>query len=212
QMPAIRVQNDQNLNLIFGDMLHVRLEQQFDRMWFRNPDLASIGYNVTPFLINVPGQWRYRPGVLLPMGHERPVPEHAHNASVFYRISNQRWVGAGTFMATTTRLTTMEAANESARHAVNAILHRLMEKPEKPGNDYNAQGRMIAEFANIWNPESHELDDLKPLKRLDEKLLSEGLPHVMDILKIIDSVDDLPMQSEGPNSPVSNLVQVLQHA
>src|SRR5262249_18744811 len=68
QMPAIRVQNDQNLNLIFGDMLHVRLEQQFDRMWFRNPDLASIGYNVTPFLINVPGQWRYRPGVLLPMG------------------------------------------------------------------------------------------------------------------------------------------------
>jgi hypothetical protein len=171
--------------------------------------MAIVGFNRTPFLINVPGQWQYRPGAhaqgqsVAPSGDFESAPRN----SVTYHISNKRWVVAGTFMATTTRLTTMEAANESARHAVNAILDRLL---SENGNDYNAQGKMFADFAEIWDPEKNELDDLEPLKRLDRKLLQEGLPHVLDILKIIEAVDTLPMHGQLSADGVTNLLQLLQ--
>jgi hypothetical protein len=49
-----------------------------------------------------------------------------------YVVHFDRLVFAGTHMQTFTRLTTMEAANESARHAVNAILDHLVATYKKP--------------------------------------------------------------------------------
>jgi hypothetical protein len=210
KLPEIRVHNEyQNLNLIFGPMLHVRLEQSHDQLSFQDPERATIGYNLSPFLINVPGQWKYRPGVMTPGGQTQAVRDRSlMQRTRIYRLSNKRWVGAGTYMATTTRLTTMEAANESARHAVNTILDALV---ERPGKEYNAQGLLLAEFADTWDPERNELDDLEPLKRLDEKLVNEDLPHVMDIFKVMEAVDALPMHGKASKDPISNLIHLLQH-
>lgn len=76
-------------------------------------------------------------------------------------------------MKTYTRITSMEAANESARHAVNAIL-RVSETP--------------CDRCEIWDPEDNELDDLQWLRDLDAKNFSKGLPH---FAKILDW-DELP--------------------
>ena len=211
-LPKIEVRNDhQNLSLTFGPTLHVRAEQCNGGLSFANPETATIGHNQSPFLINVPAQWRYRPGVRPP--GRAPVDETETGLDpdmpVRYRVSNRRWVAAGTYMATTTRLTTMEAANESARHAVNAILRQLV---SGPGADYSAGGKMFADWAEIWDPERNELDDLEPLRRLDQKLVDEGLPHVLDILRVIEAVDALPMHGQASHDPSANLLHLLQHA
>ena len=65
------------------------------------------------------------------------------------------------------RMTTMEAANESARHAVNAILRTIAKiDADQAPIVFNGQGRLIGEFCQIWNPEEHELADLLPLKKI----------------------------------------------
>lgn len=210
-LPSIAVRSDgDRLELVFGPRLHVRLEQCCGGLAFLDPHAATVGGNRTPFLINVPGQWRYRPGLFTPdeLTFEDSVLRPRRAERVRYRISNRRWVCAGTHMATTTQLTTMEAATESARHAVNAILRCLA---NRPGDEYNAQGRVFAELAEIWDPELYEIDDLEPLKRLDRKLVEEGLPHVMDILKIVEAVDAMPMHGKPSDDPLANMLHLLQH-
>jgi hypothetical protein len=144
---------------------------------------ALVLENGNPYIINVPGQWRYRPGLL--------------DGIIWYASENdslmRRWIPAGTFMATHTRLTTMEAANESGRHAVNAILHKILVPPKKGEPPlFNRQGKLIGDFCKIWDPEQYELPDLDLLKELDEALLHKGLPHLLDILKVIDFLEALP--------------------
>jgi hypothetical protein len=144
---------------------------------------ALVLENGNPYIINVPGQWRYRPGLL--------------DGIIWYASENdslmRRWIPAGTFMATHTRLTTMEAANESGRHAVNAILHKILVPPKKGEPPlFNRQGKLIGDFCKIWDPEQYELPDLDLLKELDEALLHKGLPHLLDILKVIDVLEALP--------------------
>jgi hypothetical protein len=211
ELPPIRVRNDhQQLQIVYGPTLHVRIEQCHGGLAFEAPASATVGYNDTPFLINVPGQWRYRPGLFMPaqLTFQDTVLRPEEDERIRYRISNRRWVAAGTYMATTTQLTTMESANESARHAVNAILRCLA---FGSGSDYNAQGQVYADLAEIWDPEKNELDDLEPLKRLDAKLVAEGLPHVMDILKIVDQVDSMPMHGKPSRDPAANALHLLQH-
>ena len=144
---------------------------------------ALVLENGNPYIINVPGQWRYRPGLF--------------DGVIWYASENdslmRRWIPAGTFMATHTRLTTMEAANESGRHAVNAILHKILVPPKKGEPPlFNKQGNLIGDFCKIWDPEDNELPDLDLLKELDEALLQKGLPHLLDILKVIDFLEALP--------------------
>jgi hypothetical protein len=119
------------------------------------------------------------------------------DGTIWYASENdslmRRWIPAGTFMATHTRLTTMEAANESGRHAVNAILHKILVPPKKGEPPlFNRQGKLIGDFCKIWDPEQYELPDLDLLKELDEALLHKGLPHLLDILKVIDFLEALP--------------------
>jgi hypothetical protein len=119
-----------------------------------------------------------------------------------YRLAFDRWVLCGTFMATQTRMTTMEAANESARHAVSAILQRLQQDDVSEAVlevSVEGHGYQIENFANktynwastkrayeapeTWNPEDDELEDLDFFRRVDRRLVALGLPHFMDIVK-----------------------------
>jgi hypothetical protein len=212
-LPDIGVWNEgQGMDLLWGPTLKVRLEQCEGLLRFAQPERATISHNATPFLINVPGQWPSRPGLFQPdeVTFDERVLRPGEDERVRYRISNQRWVAAGTYMATRTRLTTMEAANESARHAVNAIVRCLAQA--KRTNEYNAQGLVFADLAEIWDPEQIEIEDFAPLKRLDKKLVEEGLPHVMDILRITETIDAMPMHGNLSRDPIANLIHVLQHA
>jgi uncharacterized protein with NAD-binding domain and iron-sulfur cluster len=126
-----------------------------DTIVFRDNE-RGVASNESPYLINLRSQYRERPGV-----------------PGAYKVQPGKIVFAGTYMRTYTRITTMEAANESARHAVNAILE-----------DAKFEGRRCDTF----NSENYELDDLKDLLELDSKLYRDGLPHFLEVL----SPDDLP--------------------
>ncbi|WP_437948929.1 FAD-dependent oxidoreductase [Sorangium sp. So ce296] len=136
--------------------------------------------NGAPYLVNRPSDWRRRPGT-----------------PGAYQVQCGRWVLAGTYMQTYTRLTTMEAANESGRHAANAILDDLQRRDSS----------LSFPRCETWNPEEGELPDLEWLKELDRRLFyysgsgdnepahgpasegrSGGLPHFVDIL----GLDELP--------------------
>ncbi|WP_437994903.1 NAD(P)-binding protein [Sorangium sp. So ce185] len=136
--------------------------------------------NGAPYLVNRPSDWRRRPGT-----------------PGAYQVQCGRWMLAGTYMQTYTRLTTMEAANESGRHAANAILDDLQRR--EPSLSFPC--------CETWNPEEGELPDLEWLKELDRRLFyypgsgdkepahgpapegrSGRLPHFVDIL----GLDELP--------------------
>jgi len=95
---------------------------------------------LTPFLVNNVGDWVNRPGsdpwdpetdgIPANLVDEPNVWQADHGG---YQVHYHKIVFAGTYMRTFTRMTTMEAANESARHAVNAIL------------DHSAEVRSVAQ-------------------------------------------------------------------
>jgi uncharacterized protein with NAD-binding domain and iron-sulfur cluster len=124
----------------------------------------GVTCNLSPPLINNPGKWGDRPG-----------------STAGYEVVFDSLVFAGTYMQTHTRLTTMEAANESARHAVTAILRA---SESEVNNTVGRRGNLCS----IWSPEDHELDDLDVFKALDTKLVHRNLPHFMDILEL-DQLD-----------------------
>lgn len=123
----------------------------------------GVAQNLAPYLINRPREWSLRPGRLHP----------SENSQRGYDLQNASWVLAGTYMKTHTRLTTMEAANESARHAVNAILH---------------DQQTLGDRCMIWDPEDYELPELNDLKSLDALLFQDGYPHMAEIL----GLDEIP--------------------
>jgi uncharacterized protein with NAD-binding domain and iron-sulfur cluster len=116
-------------------------------------DGASVpSANLSPLLINRAGEYRARPG--------RPGGYTVHPGGV---------VLAGTYMQTYTRLTTMEAANESGRHAANAVL-----------DDAGFRGDRV----RTWSPEDTALGDAAMLLDLDARLFAARLPHAVDILAL----------------------------
>ncbi len=113
------------------------------------------GEDIAPYLVTRPGEYPTRPGRLDPkLGYELPYPN---------------LVLAGSYMQTYTRLTTTEAANESGRHAVNAILHQ-----------HGFRGARC----RTWNLEEREPKEFAVFKELDRRLMERGLPHFMDILEL----------------------------
>jgi hypothetical protein len=130
---------------------------------------GSIARNLTPFLVNSAehvGAFPERPGA--------------------YQVHLKNFVFAGTYLQTRTRLVTMEAANESARHAVNAVLR-----------DGRARGFNTGQLCPIFDPEEREPDELYLLHRIDAELLARGLPHWMDILMVEPRVRALLDRGEG---------------
>lgn len=108
--------------------------------------------NDTPYLVNRVGDWDKRGGVRL------------LNGNYAYRMQLGHTVFAGAFMRTQTRLNTMEAANESGRRAVNAVLE----------HDHAPH-----QLCNLWNIEDHEIPDARPLRELDARVFARGGRHIM---------------------------------
>ena len=123
-----------------------------ERLKFEHPELASPRFNATLFQINGPNHrnsngdevlvWRSRPGMHRPSSGTKNVAHKEVRAGgmpidrrsdIFYTATRDRWLMAGTHMATYTRVTSMESANESARHAVIGILHKILgQRPQVP--------------------------------------------------------------------------------
>ncbi len=136
---------EQQVKLAHPILYHLDDNIEFERAG----DLPSG--NKTPMLINWPGRYRERPGDL-----------------AGYAVHYDSLVVAGTYMQTNFRLTTMEAANESGRHAVNAILDHA---------------QFAGDRCEIVRSEDHEFDDLAIFIDLDAALHAAGLPHFLDILR-----------------------------
>ncbi|MFP2929921.1 NAD(P)-binding protein [Pyxidicoccus sp. 3LG] len=197
------------------------------------------GHNLAPYLIPIMGDWERRPGAdpwdpLAPPAVGRPrveLPEGLWQAPHGgYQVHWGRLVFAGTYLRTFTRMTTMESANESARHAVNAIIDHYLAHPRPPPKeepepkpagvgirgapampDFGGQGSLtgspdfrmtpIGEYCRIWDPEKHELAELAPLRELDSQLFAAGLPHVWDVLRLEPML--LPLLP--PNDPLRGI-------
>ncbi|MFN0249076.1 MAG: NAD(P)-binding protein, partial [Kofleriaceae bacterium] len=136
------------------------------------PRDGVVSKNESTFLVNKTGEYPTRPGKL------NSGKGQSKGVSLYDMILN-RYVLAGTYMKTFTRLTSMEGANESARHAVNAIL----QKWDIPGDR-----------CDIWDPEDYEPDDLQWLREFDDELRERDLPHFSEILgwnELPDQIDQL---------------------
>jgi len=142
--------------------------------------------NSTPFHIASPSGWPARPG----------------DPKLGYDVE-YGWVVCGMLAKTFTRIPTMEAANESARHAVNAILKQFDRC--QPGK----RPRLRGTSCDIFNPEDSEVEDFKWFKELDQKLVKRGLPHIVDILGLDHLTDSLLRGGEDdPLDPVNVMRQV----
>ena len=122
-----------------GDIVH---------SWFLDPGVKwhpdrGRNTNATPLLVNTVGTWE-----------KRPKPATA--------IPNL--FVAGDFVQTDVDLATMEGANASARHAVNAIL-------EASGSN--------AEPAQTWK--LYDPPEFEAVKAADEQLYAQGLPNALDV-------------------------------
>ncbi len=122
--------------------------------------------NRSPYLVNLTRRFRQRPGL------ERAASEDPEwRIKIGYEVAADQYVLAGTHMQTFTRITSMESACESGRHAVNALLRKL----EIPG-----------ELCGIWDPEDHEPDLFDLAKALDHRLSSQRARHAGEHLTTLD--------------------------
>lgn len=147
--------------------------------WRRTPPPApevadgrpGVALNETPYLVNLPGAWTTRPGGAV--GHLGRIEYELLFTGAMPR--SRGMILAGPYMKTHTRLGSMEAANESARHAVNRILRDCLEREPE---------RRVGQMCEIFPLEERELPDLDYLKDLDAKLVERGLPHLFEILQL----------------------------
>ena len=128
-----------------GDLL----PDEIIHSWFLDPGVAwdpRAGHNnnETPLLINTAGSWTQRPTA------KTPIPN---------------LMMSGDFVQTDIDLATMEGANESARHAVNAILEESGSKAEQ-----------VTTF-KMYDPPEFEI-----LKRTDKLLYKLGQKNLLDVL------------------------------
>ncbi len=122
-----------------GDVVH---------SWFLDPGIkwhpgTGRNTNHTPLLVNTVGTWEKRP---------KPA---TGIPNLFV---------AGDFVQTDVDLASMEGANESARHAVNAIL-------EASGS--------TAEPAQTWK--LYDPPEFEAVKAIDAELYAQGLPNALDL-------------------------------
>jgi NAD(P)-binding Rossmann-like domain len=172
--------------------------------------------NETPYLVPIIGDWPNRPGgdpwnphgtswgsrptedLWLEDLEQRNVWQARHGG---YQVHNNSVVFAGTWTKTFTRMTSMEAACESARHAVNAILDHYIwaesggvDRRENTTLDWRFpygfldQGlsspiRMptpAGDYCYVFDIENREPADTRTLRNLDAQYCDESLPHPLD--------------------------------
>jgi uncharacterized protein with NAD-binding domain and iron-sulfur cluster len=179
---------------------------------------GRIVRNETPYLVPIVGDWENRPG---------GDPWNPHGTSWGYAPTEEWWledlevrhvwqarhggyqvhhnsvVFAGTWTRTFTRITSMEAACESGRHAVNAILDHYVwvgsggvdrrEKTTLPwlfpygflDQGLSSPVRMptpAGDYCYIFDVENREPADTRALRILDSQYCLQSLPHPLDTL------------------------------
>ncbi|AUX33509.1 MULTISPECIES: NAD(P)-binding protein [Sorangium] len=163
---------------------------------------SALRANRTPFLINRVGDWDNRPRCMpwVPGRSKLGNGERTDGTGLWqaphggYRVHEDKVVFCGSYMRTFTRMNTMEAANESGRHAVNAILDHMASTHRS--EDLERAG-ITGDYCDIWDIEEHELDDLAFFKRVDEMLFRAGKPHIADILQF-DKLADVAHPDPSP--------------
>ena len=163
--------------------------------------------NQSLYLINRVGQFRRLPGRMPVKWGRTMIGAPPKMSGDFYDVDHGKWVVAGSFTKTYTRLATMESSNEAGRHAVNAIVHHaLVSSTLRRQARHTLQG----DLCRIFDPEDHELQDLAILKRIDAALHREGLPHWMDILEV-ETLFDRSISDEGDlRIPVETLLKAVR--
>lgn len=156
----------------------------------------SLKKNLTPFLVNNVGDWDKRPRCMPWIPGTVSSIENASDAHDVwqaphggYRVHDRKVVFCGHYMRTFTRMTTMEAANESARHAVNAILDHLGSSAGE-ARYVGGSDAISGDYCDIWDLEAHELEEFDYFKRIDKMLFERNKPHLADILHL-DRIADV---------------------
>jgi hypothetical protein len=180
---------------------------------------VSAAGNTSEYLASLAKLDRHRPG-------RSDSESSVGDDEIDYSMNYDRWVLCGAFMATHTRMTTMEAANEAARHATRAVLRQL-KRVDGPGDEteaargqppvienlrnktYNgASRRRVYDEPDIWNPEQQELEDLDIFRRVDRRLVQLELDHFMDIIdfdrKLLHALDAVELY--GGQHPLPDLL------
>lgn len=155
-----RSMNVGGAQILRDDMLH---------FWFldediveADPDRPGMEVNTEPLLVNYVDTWALRPEAVT-------------------RISN--FFLAGDYVRTTTDLATMEAANESARRAVNGILNA------------SRSDQAHCELFRFQEPEV-----LAPLRAYDLSRFRQGLPWDGQTTSLLSAVSTIAGAFEGPRS------------
>lgn len=209
--------------------------------------------NEAPYLVPIVGDWPNRPGAdpWNPNGSSwttRPTADqwlkdldqhHVWQARHGgYQVHHNSVVFAGTWTKTFTRMTSMEAACESSRHAVNAILDHYVwvesdgaDCRENTTLDWRApfgfqQGfstpiRMpspAGDYCYVFDIENREPLDTRSLRNLDTEYFLASLPHPLDppgAGPIGPPVSLVPFPTGGesmtnPTDPAQHLLAYLQ--
>ncbi|WP_309896644.1 NAD(P)-binding protein [Archangium sp.] len=213
------------------DWVHIDESLEFESLVEKDRPRKLLRNNA-PYLVPIAGDWQHRPGAdpwdpSPESDSAKRLPYQAHMwqaAHGGYPVYYGRLVFAGTYLKTFTRMTTMESANESARHAVNAILdhyaaHRAPARQEvwretrQPGpsvlNPYerglfptSPQG----DYCRIWDPEQNELPDFELLQQQDDEAVRQGRPHPMDALGL-EVLPSLLSQATGARESYDQLLK-----
>jgi len=160
----------------------VRHHHVDDFIQFRYRDVEGKGmkkvptWNLSPYLINLTGKWSNRPPGEPWSPNERrnrrKTPRRPPGYQVFGRI-RRRVVFAGAHMRTFTRMGTMEAANESGRHAANAILKYITHAKKLPVADADPLPEMLMSY--VYSFESADHDKRGNVRPKDLPLLATSI-------------------------------------
>ena len=177
--------------------------------------------NESPYLVPIVGDWDNRPGTepwnphgtsLIDTPSEDVWLDDLEQWNVWqarhggYQVHNNSVVFAGTWNKTFTRVTSMESACESGRHAVNAILDHYI-WVESGGVDRRKKSSPLdwkfpygfldqglsspirmptpaGDYCYIFDIENREPADTRPLRVLDELMCRASIPRPPDVLAV----------------------------
>jgi hypothetical protein len=149
------------------------------RYYFLDENLKRVNgrwENQTPYLVNHVGDWDKRGGA------------RTQDGDYVYPIQLSHTVFAGAFMRTTTRLNTMEAANESGRRAVNALLR---------------YDRAQCQRVPVYDLEKSEIPELLAARELDARVFKRGGHHVLQSSSVETALRAIPWDLVRLGLPVS---------
>jgi hypothetical protein len=181
-----------------------------------SPSNGRLVRNDAPYLVPIVGDWPNRPGCdpWNPHGsswttrpteacwlenlEQRSVWQARHGGS---QVHHNSVVFAGTWNKTFTRMTSMEAACESARHAVNAVLDHYVwvesggvDRRDKTTLDWRLPFGFLdqgfsspirlptpaGDYCYVFDVENREPSETRNLRNLDSQYCLASLPHPLD--------------------------------